>query len=87
MDDVIKSKLPHSSKLLYAFIQQNEIREALEKVCNLVHSSECVTFVDQHVDQIVDFLENKVPFDKICGFLKMCDSGSSMTQGMLLLEI
>ena len=37
-----------------------------------MHSSECKEFVDKYVDIVIDYIENDVPFDKICSLLQLC---------------
>ena len=41
---------------------QDDIRKALEKVCSLVHSSKCKSFVDKYIDKLVELIADKVPF-------------------------
>lgn len=70
---------------------QQEIEQAVEKVCNLLPStisSECDSLVEQYGPAIIKLLASEAAPATICGFLGLCGSGDAqckcMTQSFII---
>lgn len=61
--------------MLMRFFFQEEIKQALDKVCSYLPSSiatECENFVNQYTETLIDILAESVTPDLICAALKVC---------------
>ncbi len=54
---------------------EDEIRDALDKVCNTLPDSvqkQCVTLVNQYSETIIDFLTHQLTPDEVCKQIGLC---------------
>lgn len=62
-------------KISNPFLLQDEVKEALEKVCKRMPKSvrpDCTKFVDKYADLVISMLAQELDPDEVCRELKLC---------------
>jgi saposin len=77
--DLCKSGIDYVRDLLVDGYAKEEIEELLNAACNELpapFSSLCVTYVDQFIDQIFDWIDQELDSEAICSLIGLCSSQS-----------
>ncbi|XP_055948969.1 uncharacterized protein LOC129981935 isoform X2 [Argiope bruennichi] len=75
--DLCKDAMNEVEKALSDPAIKQKLRNSLDQVCNLLPKSfrdDCVSFINQNIDALIDILEQELQPDQICPALKLCGS-------------
>ncbi|GBN42346.1 Prosaposin, partial [Araneus ventricosus] len=75
--DLCKDAMNEVEKVLSDPATKQKLKDTLDQVCNYLPKSfqdDCVTFVNQNIDALIDILEQELQPDQICPALKLCGS-------------
>jgi saposin len=82
--DLCKEGIDYIRQLYIDGYAKEAIEELVNEACDELpapFSSLCITYIDQYIDQIFDWLDQELDSATICGFLGLCSSKAQRAQG------